>query len=442
MAKSKENATDAILVGEDEAVQAGSSSRDAGHESRSDRPATSPQPIAPGTPWGMISVFVSTLAFLMAFAAVVLTLSRPTVDTTDLHVAVGGLDASLARLTQDFEAVGQATQSNAVLAAGHERDSEEAGRQRAALADDVEALRAQVSRLTSLAEAEDTSPPNAAPVVVSNNSSPRLFDAEENIVRLSQANIQLLTRVGAIEAALAALKNDLDGHIPTVSTLEANVQQLAQELRVLQSDVETVREITNGLQSSVSQTSDFRAESYARQLSVARLRDALVSGVGAQIEQETLAAMAQQDAALIDILNTLAEVDPDNAGVPSLEVLQRRFSALWDQIQLQAELDASADNPAAQAWTRTKNLFRVRRVDGEAEIMAMPGVPGHLARTNFYLRDGKLTDALASLSALEGEAAVQARGFANDVKARLAYDDAVDAIERWSLAQVTINVEQ
>ena len=143
----------------------------------------------------------------------------------------------------------------------------------------------------------------------------------------------------------------------------------------------------------------------------------------------------------MDILNTLAEVDPDNAGVPSLEVLQRRFSALWDQIQLQAELDASADNPAAQAWTRTKNLFRVRRVDGEAEIMAMPGVPGHLARTNFYLRDGKLTDALASLSALEGEAAVQARGFVNDLKARLAYDDAVDAIERWSLAQVTINVE-
>ena len=72
-------------------------------------------------------VFPSTLAFLMAFTAVVLTLSRPTVDTTDLHVAVGGLDASLARLTQDFEAVGQATQSNAVLAAGHERDSEKAG---------------------------------------------------------------------------------------------------------------------------------------------------------------------------------------------------------------------------------------------------------------------------------------------------------------------------
>ena len=201
-----------------------------------------------------------------------MTLSRPTVDTTDLHLAVGGLDASLARLTQDFETVGQATQSNAVLAAGHERDSEAAGRQRAALADDVEALRAQVSQLTSLADAEETSPPNAAPVVVSNNSSPRLFDAEENIVRLSQTNIQLLTRVGAIEAALEALKNDVDVHIPTVSTLEANVQQLAQELRVLQSDVETVREITNGLQSSVSQTSDFRAESYARQLSVARLR--------------------------------------------------------------------------------------------------------------------------------------------------------------------------
>lgn len=442
MATSKENATDAILVGEEEAAQAGSSSRDAARASRPDRPITKPQPIASGTSWAMISACLSTLAFLIALVAIVLTLSRPTVDTTDLHLAVGGLDASLARLTQDIETVDQASQSNAMVAAGLERYSEEAGRQRVALADDVEALRAQVSQLANLADTQDVSPPNAAPVVVSNNTSPRLFDAEENIVRLSQANIQLLTRVGAIEAALGALENDLDDQTPTVSTLEKNFQQLAQELRVLQSDIEAVRQITNGLQLSVSQTSDSRAESYARQLSVARLRDALVSGVGAQIEQETLAAMAQQDPALMDILNALTEIDPDNAGVPSLEVLQRRFSALWDQIQLQAELDASADNPAAQAWTRTKNLFSVRRVDGEAEILAMPGVPGHLARTNFYLRDGKLRDALASLSALEGEAAVQARGFVTDLKARLAYDNAVDAIERWSLAQVTINVEQ
>ena len=442
MAKSKENATDAILVGDEESAQAGSSSRDSAPSSRPDRPATKPQQMPSGLPWGIMSAVLSSLALLSALVAIVLTLSRPTVDTSDLHLAVGGLDARLVRLTQDFGTVDQATQSNAVLAAGLERDSEEAGRQRVALAGDVEALAAQVTRLARLAETQDASPPNATPVVVGNNASPRLFDAEENIVRLSQTTIQLLTRVGAIETALEALKNDVDGQAPTVASLEGNVQQLAAELTSLQADVEAVRQSANNLQSSVSQTSNFQAESYARQLSVARLRDALMTGVGAKNERETLAAMVQQDPALMDILNALADIDADNVDVPSVEALQRRFSTLWDQIQLQAELDASGDNALAQAWTRTKNLFSVRRVDGEAEILAMQGVPGHLARTNFYLRDGKLQDALAALSALEGGAAAQARGFATDLRARLAYDDAVEAIDRWSVAQVTVNAER
>lgn len=451
MAKSKENATDAILVSDEEPSDAGVSTRKPSGSASGGRDDVSADSVSPTAmasksaatfPWGVVGAGLAVFAFLTALVGVVITLSRPVADTTDLQIAIGGLRANLDRLERDFGALDEDTQSNRINTVELKSAEDTIRSQLAALAIDVQELSQQLPRLPSTDEQTTTTAAlNRLPAAVDSSLSPRLVGVEESVARLSQTNVQLVTRVGALEAALNALQADVDGQVPAMADIERTISALQSDLASQQETIETVRQTANSLRSTVGQTADFQAESYARQLSVARLRDALVSGVGVRAESNALVALSQQDEALTEILRTLSTLD-DAAQVPTVDSLQKRFSALWDDIQLQAELAASGDNPAAQAWTRAKNLFSVRRVDGEAEILAMAGVPGQLARTNFYLREGKLQQAVAALSALDGEPAKQAQGFLSDLTNRAMYDDLLQALDRWSLAQVTISAEQ
>ena len=89
-----------------------------------------------------------------------------------------------------------------------------------------------------------------------------------------------------------------------------------------------------------------------------------------------------------------------------------------------------------RAWARLRSLVTVRPVGGD---VAGDSPEAHLARAEARLDEGDLAGAVSELEALEGPAAEAAAPWLAGARARVAADQAIEALRERALARVLPN---
>ena len=89
-----------------------------------------------------------------------------------------------------------------------------------------------------------------------------------------------------------------------------------------------------------------------------------------------------------------------------------------------------------RAWARLRSLVTVRPVGGD---VTGDSPEAHLARAEARLGEGDLASAVTELEALEGPAAEAAAPWLAGARARLAADQAIEALRERALARVLPN---
>ncbi len=151
-------------------------------------------------------------------------------------------------------------------------------------------------------------------------------------------------------------------------------------------------------------------------------RDALRSARPFAVAMVALERAFEGDEAAAAALAPLAEWA--GRGVPTLEVLQRRFEELAPRLLRAA--NAPADGGwLAETWSRITSLVVIRRIGDDA-----PGDgPGAvLARAEAKIARGELGPAVAEITKLKGRAAEAAGEWMNAARGRLAADAALKTL--------------
>ena len=410
MAKSKQKVSDADVI------------LDATDEPKPKPQNRSKNTLSPPSFWGVLSVVLALLAIVLSSLVLFFQVIQP-------QGALGRVQISL----------DQALASNRTL---DERvtmleSADPPAFDTSAFVDEIDVLKRDIDVLRALT-AEVNSPVDVIRAVTETAGTqdasllPRLIAVEEGLAVLSQSNANLAARFTELSSSIETLGS-------TDRERQSRTEDFRQQLDGLQTDLTVSASKLAELSATVAalnlandaQTNN-AARGYARQLAIARLREALVAGEDVATKVDEVRPLVADDVGLANILAALDLVGPNSA--PTTEQLQEEFLVIWDTLQLDSQLAQQDGNTWSKMWTRTKNLLGIRRVAGEEEIMAMEGVPGHLARTNFFLKQGNLTDAAAALAALDPPLSASAQAFARDLDNRIAYNRALVALDRWALA--------
>lgn len=410
MAKSKQKVSDADVI------------LDATHEPKPKPQTRTKNTSSPPSFWGVLSVVLALLAIVLSSLVLFFQVIQP-------QGALGRVQISL----------DQALASNRTL---DERvtmleSADPPAFDTSAFVDEIDVLKRDIDVLRALT-AEVNSPVDVIRAVTETAGTqdasllPRLIAVEEGLAVLSQSNANLAARFTELSSSIETLGS-------TDRERQSRTEDFRQQLDGLQTDLTVSASKLAELSATVAalnlandaQTNN-AARGYARQLAIARLREALVAGDDVATKVDEVRPLVADDVGLANILAALDLVGPNSA--PTTEQLQAEFLGIWDTLQLDSQLAQQDGSTWSKMWTRTKNLLGIRRVAGEEEIMAMEGVPGHLARTNFFLKQGNLTNAAAALAALDPPLSASAQAFARDLDNRIAYNRALVALDRWALA--------
>ncbi len=166
-------------------------------------------------------------------------------------------------------------------------------------------------------------------------------------------------------------------------------------------------------------------------IAVGQLREA-VRGTGSyRPAYDSVAALAKKDSALSQQLAALEK--HSRAGVADVTALRLKFAATADAV-VRAMLSRGGDSWIDQTLDRLVSLVSVRRV-GDAAA-ARDDVQGLVARAEIRLKEGDVAGAVKTLEALSGIPAEAAAGWLEDARARLAVDNAVNALMQAALVRV------
>lgn len=290
---------------------------------------------------------------------------------------------------------------------------------------DLESLRATIpapvdvddvirrTRAAAQPDMEDAAAAAVAPL------SDRLDTLAGQIDGLSQDVQEVDNRLASLETARAALgdtRQALDGLSGRLGALETSVAALDQRLGETAAVAERDR------------AAETRAQALV--LAVSQLRDATAGG--APYATALAAAQAAGDGA-DDVAAPLAALAARaDSGVPGRSSLQADFPAMARAVRA-ADAVAPEAGWVDQALARLEGLVTIRPEAGEVDG---DGTAAILARAEGRLAHGNLAGAVDALGDLDGAAADAAAGWIADAQARLALEDALQAVTGAAIARL------
>lgn len=229
----------------------------------------------------------------------------------------------------------------------------------------------------------------------------------------------------------------LDNRLASLETARAALGDTRQALDHLSARLSDLEGTVSALDGRLTETAavaerDRAAETRAQALilAVSQLREAAAGG---DPFATALAAVQAAADGGDDLVQPLAVLTPlAAAGVPSRATLAADFPAMARSARAAVAVPRDA-GWMDQALARLEGLVTVRPVAGEVEGGDLESV---LARAEGRLMQDNLSGAVAALADLDGPAADAATGWIADAQARLALDEAVQALAGAAIARL------
>ena len=255
---------------------------------------------------------------------------------------------------------------------------------------------------------------------------------------------ELAQRLDAVAGDLASVKEQLQGlqrenaqavAPERLSAFSDRIEENAAELRAMQGELSRLVELPKRVQdlAGAIEAASGQTQRTAFVLASGQLEAALDSGQPYASELGAVRRLAAEDPQLPALLEKLDEHSDE--GIPGMAELRLRF----DDVALAAAQAAQSEIEGDwmdRAWARLRSLVTVRPVGGD---VAGDSPEAHLARAEARLDEGDLAGAVSELEALEGPAAEAAAPWLAGARARVAADQAIEALRERALARVLPN---
>ena len=168
-------------------------------------------------------------------------------------------------------------------------------------------------------------------------------------------------------------------------------------------------------------------------LAIGQLREAIRGAGSYGPAHQSVAALAGKDAALDQSLaGPLATLAAHQKGVADLPDLRRQFAAAASAI-VRATIVPRGEGWLDRTLDGMASLVSIRKTGEKAA--AADDVQGLVARAELRLTSGDLAGAVKALTGLNGAPADAAKSWLEAARARLAVEDAVDALMRAALVR-------
>lgn len=299
------------------------------------------------------------------------------------------------------------------------------------------ALRTQIQQLAERVGKLEQRPAAAAPSGDTAALTARLDAVEKKVAAQPTASVTTSAapsggaadaQVTALAGRLAALEQRPAVDPAQVAAAAKTAGAAAQAAEQVQQEVSGVKGEVASLADTVQKIANAQAQAQSLVLAAGQLGATVASGQPFEAELKTARAVAGNDAAVIQALDTLAPLA--GKGVPTRAQLADRFGPLADEI-VKADIKGSGATWVDQVTGTLSTLVTVRRQGG--------GIVGDTAeavtaRAEAAVHQGNLTAAVGELSALTGPAAQAAAGWLADAKARLGADNAGKTLTDRSIA--------
>jgi hypothetical protein len=230
------------------------------------------------------------------------------------------------------------------------------------------------------------------------------------------------------ERALAALRDDVTKSV--VQAKDANAQALADiraETAKLAAALDAAAKRIGALEAAKAEAVAGGARLAAMVAAIGQLRDSVLAGRPYATELKALQALEDDPAPPPPALAAHAAT-----GVPSIDTLRSHFTRRAAAIVDAASAPEGGDW-LDRTWHRLKTIVTVRRTGGELAGNDAEDVVGRAER---QLADNDLAGAVATLGALGGAAASEARGWLAEARTTLDALDAVKSLQDAALARI------
>jgi hypothetical protein len=256
---------------------------------------------------------------------------------------------------------------------------------------------------------------------------------------LEQRFAGLATEQRAAASAVAAAVESMGanpGASPEAAALAAAGRQTASKVAILEAantelrgQIATLSTRLAALENRPAAVASGPGPANAVLLAIGQLREA-IRGTGPYgPAYQSVAALAGKDAVLAGPLATLAA---HQKGVADLPDLRRQFAAAASAI-VRATIVPRGEGWLDRTLDGMASLVSIRKTGEKAA--AADDVQGLVARAELRLTSGDLAGAVKALTALNGAPADAARSWLEAARARLAIEDAVDALMRAALVR-------
>ncbi len=275
----------------------------------------------------------------------------------------------------------------------------------------AEELAALISRLEAL-----ESKPAPAPVDV----QPLL----DKIAELEGALKSVKSEVSSIEIASSSSGSADMGEIKELVSLKENNDALSQQVSTLMDRLAKVEDTGFQVQAMGSNVQGLIA-------ALSSLREVVRTSSSFEAELKTLAALSQQDQALLD---GVAALQPNAAkGLASTSALITAFEKTADDIVRAVAVPEGA-GWMEQTVKNVTSLVTIRRAPGNIEG---DGTLGIVARAEMNVRNGDFAGAIKELETLEGNPKEAAQGWIAQASARLGAEKTLSQMQAHALSLLT-----
>lgn len=264
----------------------------------------------------------------------------------------------------------------------------------------------------------------------------RLGELEQRFAGLATEQRAAASAVAAAMASMAANP----GASPEAAALAAAGRQTASKVATLEAANTELRGQLASLNNRLAAMENRPAAvatgpgpANALLLAIGQLREAIRGAGSYGPAHQSVAALAGKDAALDQSLaGPLATLAAHQKGVADLPDLRRQFAAAASAI-VRATIVPRGEGWLDRTLDGMASLVSIRKTGEKAA--AADDVPGLVARAELRLTSGDLAGAVKALTGLNGAPADAAKSWLEAARARLAVEDAVDALMRAALVR-------
>lgn len=253
---------------------------------------------------------------------------------------------------------------------------------------------------------------------VANPAVVDLTDIETQQTTLQSGLDQLGGQLTSLDDQLTALENLPRGEgtasVPALATYEAELEALRGQISEMTGIAQTQLDAARSEAAAIEENADAAARAAAGRAALSRLQTGLESG-------------APLGAALADLEGAIGSAAPDaliavQDGVPTLASLQEQFPEIARAALATARSEGVAGEDSSGIGAFLRNQFDVRSVTPQEGTSA----DAVLSRAEGAVREGRLSDALAEISALPEVARAQMSDWLGQAETRA---DAIAAVD-------------